>query len=86
VDDDTMLIATVSTLIYCSADCWPVCVCRGLNVPFAAASAPASSSPTWCANAAVYPLADIIRNFHLGDSPWALILTYPTFLIPFCTW
>ena len=32
------------------------------------------------------PLADIIRNFHLGDSPWALILTYPTFLIPFVTW
>src|ERR1700722_17249141 len=32
------------------------------------------------------PLSDIIRNFHLGDSPWALILTYPTFLIPFCTW
>ena len=32
------------------------------------------------------PLADIIRNFQLGDSPWALILTYPTFLIPFCTW
>ena len=32
------------------------------------------------------PLADIIRNFKLGDSPWALILTYPTFLIPFCTW
>lgn len=32
------------------------------------------------------PLADIIRNFHLGDTPWALILTYPTFLIPFCTW
>lgn len=32
------------------------------------------------------PLADIIRNFHLGDTPWALILTYPTFLVPFCTW
>jgi multiple sugar transport system permease protein len=32
------------------------------------------------------PLADIIRNFHLGDTPWSLILTYPTFLIPFCTW
>jgi multiple sugar transport system permease protein len=32
------------------------------------------------------PLADVIRNFHLGDTPWALILTYPTFLIPFCTW
>jgi multiple sugar transport system permease protein len=32
------------------------------------------------------PLADTIRNFHLGDTPWALILTYPTFLIPFSTW
>ena len=32
------------------------------------------------------PLADIIRDFRLGDTPWALILTYPTFLIPFCTW
>src|SRR5438445_494381 len=32
------------------------------------------------------PLTDIIRDFQLGNTPWALILTYPTFLIPFCTW
>jgi len=32
------------------------------------------------------PLAEIIRDYHIGDTPWALILTYPTFLIPFCTW
>jgi len=32
------------------------------------------------------PLGEVIRTFHLADSPWALILTYPTFLIPFCTW
>jgi multiple sugar transport system permease protein len=32
------------------------------------------------------PLSEIIRNYHLGDTPWSLILTYPTFLIPFCTW
>jgi len=32
------------------------------------------------------PLGEVIRNFHLNDSPWALIFTYPTFLIPFCTW
>jgi multiple sugar transport system permease protein len=32
------------------------------------------------------PLADIIRDYRIGDTPWALILTYPTFLIPFCTW
>src|ERR1700693_3594406 len=29
------------------------------------------------------PLAEIIRNYRLGDTPWSLILTYPTFLIPF---
>ena len=32
------------------------------------------------------PLAEVVRNFGLLDSPLALILTYPTFLIPFCTW
>jgi multiple sugar transport system permease protein len=32
------------------------------------------------------PLATMVFNFGLFDSPMALILTYPTFLIPFCTW
>ncbi len=32
------------------------------------------------------PLADIIRSMQLGNTPWALMLTYPTILIPFCTW
>jgi multiple sugar transport system permease protein len=32
------------------------------------------------------PLADVVRAFGLLDSPWSLILTYPTFLIPFSTW
>jgi multiple sugar transport system permease protein len=32
------------------------------------------------------PLADIIRDMQLGNTPWALMLTYPTILIPFCTW
>jgi multiple sugar transport system permease protein len=32
------------------------------------------------------PLADVVRVFGLLDSPWSLILTYPTFLIPFSTW
>ena len=32
------------------------------------------------------PLAAIVFNLGLYDSRWALILTYPTFLIPFCTW
>jgi multiple sugar transport system permease protein len=32
------------------------------------------------------PLAQVVFNFGLFDTPFALILTYPTFLIPFCTW
>jgi ABC-type glycerol-3-phosphate transport system permease component len=32
------------------------------------------------------PLGDVVKTFGLGDAPWAVILTYPTFLIPFCTW
>src|SRR3989475_2181 len=32
------------------------------------------------------PLGDVVKTFGLGDTPWAVILTYPTFLIPFCTW
>ena len=32
------------------------------------------------------PHAAIIFQLGLYDSDWALILTYPTFLIPFCTW
>ncbi len=32
------------------------------------------------------PLASIVFQLGLFDTRWALILTYPTFLIPFCTW
>jgi multiple sugar transport system permease protein len=32
------------------------------------------------------PLATMVFKYGLFDSSFALILTYPTFLIPFCTW
>ncbi len=32
------------------------------------------------------PLATMVYGLDLYDTNWALILTYPTFLIPFCTW
>ena len=32
------------------------------------------------------PLSAIVFKLGLFDTRWALILTYPTFLIPFCTW
>ncbi len=32
------------------------------------------------------PLAYVVRNLGMFDKPIALMVTYPTFLIPFCTW
>jgi multiple sugar transport system permease protein len=32
------------------------------------------------------PLAQVVRALNLGDTRWALIVTYPTFLVPFATW
>lgn len=32
------------------------------------------------------PLASVAFQFGLFNTRWALILTYPTFLVPFCTW
>jgi multiple sugar transport system permease protein len=32
------------------------------------------------------PLAQVVNQLGLADSRWSLIVTYPTFLVPFCTW
>jgi multiple sugar transport system permease protein len=32
------------------------------------------------------PLAVVLQTLGLFNTRWALMLTYPTFLIPFCTW
>jgi multiple sugar transport system permease protein len=32
------------------------------------------------------PLSSVVAELRLLDSPWALILTYPTFLVPFSAW
>lgn len=32
------------------------------------------------------PLAEVVRQLHLYDTLGALLVTYPTFMVPFCTW
>jgi multiple sugar transport system permease protein len=32
------------------------------------------------------PLSQVVSRFHIYNTYWALILTYPTFLIPFASW
>jgi multiple sugar transport system permease protein len=32
------------------------------------------------------PLSQVVTALKLTDTVWALVVTYPTFLVPFCTW
>jgi multiple sugar transport system permease protein len=32
------------------------------------------------------PLSQVVHTLGIANSTWALLVTYPTFLVPFCTW
>lgn len=32
------------------------------------------------------PLSQVVRGMGLGDSIWSLVIVYPSFTLPFCTW
>jgi multiple sugar transport system permease protein len=84
---NTMLIAGVSTIISLFCGILAGYALARLNFPFAGSLGTGIFVTYLVPQTLLFiPLADVIRNFKLGDTPWALILTYPTFLIPFCTW
>jgi multiple sugar transport system permease protein len=84
---NTMLISIVSTLISLFCGLLAGYALARLNFPFAGSLGTGIFITYLVPQTLLFiPLADIIRQFRLGDTPWALILTYPTFLIPFCTW
>ena len=84
---NTMIIALAATAISLFCGLFAGYALSRLKFPFAGALGTGIFITYLVPQTLLFiPLADIIRNFRLGDSPWALILTYPTFLIPFCTW
>ncbi len=84
---NTMLISVASTLISLFCGLLAGYALARLNFPFAGSLGTGIFITYLVPQTLLFiPLADIIRQFKLGDTPWALILTYPTFLIPFCTW
>src|SRR5438128_1848497 len=84
---NTMLIAILSTAISLFCGLLAGYALSRLKFPFAGSLGTGIFVTYLVPQTLLFiPLADIIRNFRLGDTPWALILTYPTFLIPFCTW
>jgi multiple sugar transport system permease protein len=84
---NTMIIAISSTVISLICGLFAGYALSRLKFPFAGSVGTGIFITYLVPQTLLFiPLADIIRNFKLGDTPWALILTYPTFLIPFCTW
>ena len=84
---NTLLISITSTIISLFCGLLAGYALSRLNFPFAGSLGTGIFITYLVPQTLLFiPLADIIRNFRLGDTPWALILTYPTFLIPFCTW
>ena len=81
---NTMVIALVSTAISLVCGVLAGYALSRLNFPFAGSLGTGIFVTYLVPQTLLFiPLADIIRNFKLGDTPWSLILTYPTFLIPF---
>jgi multiple sugar transport system permease protein len=84
---NTMLIAVASTLISLACGTAAGYALSRLRFRFAGSLGTGIFATYLVPQTLLFiPLAGTIRDFHLGDTPWALILTYPTFLIPFCTW
>ncbi len=84
---NTMLISGVSTIVSLFCGVLAGYALSRLNFPFAGTLGTGIFVTYLVPQTLLFiPLAEIIRNFNMGDTPWALMLTYPTFLIPFCTW
>jgi len=84
---NTMLIALASTVISLFCGLLAGYALARLRFPFAGSMGTGIFVTYLVPPTLLFiPLANIIRDFRLGDTPWSLILTYPTFLIPFCTW
>ena len=81
---NTMFIALVSTVISLFCGVLAGYALARLNFPWAGGLGTMIFITYLVPQTLLFiPLAQIIRNFELGDTPWAVILTYPTFLIPF---
>jgi len=84
---NTMVIAAASTLISLVCGVFAGYALARLKFPFAGGLGTGIFVTYLVPQTLLFiPLANIIRDYKLGDTPWALILTYPTFLIPFVTW
>jgi multiple sugar transport system permease protein len=84
---NTLLVATVSTTISLVLGAMAAYPLARMNFPGAGLVAIAISATYLVPQTLLFiPMADVIFRLGLVNSLSAVMLTYPTFLIPFCAW
>jgi multiple sugar transport system permease protein len=84
---NTLLVAVVTTAISLTLGTMAAYPLARMNFPGAAVIAIAIAATYLVPQTLLFiPMADLINRLGLVNSLWSVILTYPTFLIPFCAW
>lgn len=84
---NSLFVATLSTAISVSLSTLAAYALSRLRFPGANAMSSAVFAVYLVPPSLLFlPLASVVSNLGLNNSLWSLILTYPTFQIPFATW
>jgi len=84
---NTMVVAVISTAISLALGIMLAYPLARINFPGAGLMAIAVASVYLVPQPLLFiPLADVINRLDLGNTLTAVILTYPTMLVPFCAW
>jgi multiple sugar transport system permease protein len=84
---NTLLVATVTTIISLVLGTMAAYPLARMNFPGAALVAISIAATYLVPQTLLFiPMADLINRLGLVNSLWSVVLTYPTFLIPFCAW
>jgi multiple sugar transport system permease protein len=84
---NTLLVATVTTVISLVLGTMAAYPLARMNFPGAALIALSIAATYLVPQTLLFiPMADLMNRLGLVNSLWSVVLTYPTFLIPFCAW
>jgi multiple sugar transport system permease protein len=84
---NTLLVAVVTTAISLILGTMAAYPLARMNFPGAAVIAIAIAATYLVPQTLLFiPMADLINRLGLVNSLWSVVITYPTFLIPFCAW
>jgi multiple sugar transport system permease protein len=84
---NTLVVAVVTTTISLVLGAMAAYPLARMSFPGAALIALAIAATYLVPQTVLFiPMADVIHRTGLHNTLWAVMLTYPTFLIPFCAW